>query len=231
MAEARAAALDDWTHQLRVWLRPEGAFDGIFVDQMALALSELEFHYHVMQADILRAIEDASTRWDEDRRAQVLEIARRLSRDPQGVARTLEQTWHGAEYLVDHWRMLRATVAERGGLNEAQRWLAFDLLGVPHHLRAGTKAVPAENDKPALLALANREILRLQTRQEEVLRKLDSMEQELALQGLPLVPDETTRQLRSDIAEQMKRLGWALDMMEQFRSHTPARPSPSTNVP
>jgi hypothetical protein len=229
--EARAAALDDWTSQLRVWLRAEGVLGGMFIREMARALAELEFYYYKMHVNIELIIEEAATRWEEERMFQARTIAGRLVQDPEGVARTLEQTRHGAEYLLSEWRTLGAMIEEMGGLSEWQRRLAFDLLGVPHRLRHGTTAVPAGNDKLALLDLVNCEIVRLQTRQEERLNELDRMERELALQGVPLEPDdETTRELQSGIAQEMKRLSWAREQLEHFRLLAPGRSSPSNHA-
>jgi hypothetical protein len=146
------------------------------------------------------------------------------------VVQTLEQTRHGAEYLLNLWRMLADTIEQTGGLNEAQRWYVLDLLGVPHARRHRTTAIPAGNDQRGLLDLVNYQIVRLQTRQEERLNALDRIERELAIQGVALVPDTTTRELQSRIASEMKRLRWALEELEQFRSLPHGQPDPSKNA-
>jgi hypothetical protein len=45
-----------------------------------------------------------------------------------------------------------------------------------------------------------------------------------------LVPDTTTRELQSRIASEMKRLRWALEKLEQFRSLPHGQPDPSKNA-
>jgi hypothetical protein len=227
IAQARFAALADWKRELSAWFRAQGLFGGLFTNQMAWALTELEFYYRAMHGELQQVIENAATRWDEDRTMQVHALATSLTHDPQGVVRSLEQTKHGAEYLLSQWRTLAAIIEEKGGLSEPERWFALDLLGVPHSLRRGTTAVPAGNDKLALLDLINCEIVRLQTRLEERLNELDRIERELALQGLAPVPDETTRALQSDIRRAMKRLTWALEQIEQFQWLLPGQPRPS----
>jgi hypothetical protein len=187
------------------------------IDEMARAMTALERHHALLPIAARFAMEEAATWWDHAKRSQANKIGARLSKDPEGVVRTLEQTRHGAEYLLGLWRMVADNIEGPGGLNEAQRWFVLDLLGVPHARRHGTTAVPAGNDQRGLLDLVNYQIVRLQTLQEEHLHELDRIERELAIQGVALVPDRTTRELQSSIASDMKRLRWALEQLELFR--------------
>jgi hypothetical protein len=155
-------------------------------------------------------------------------LGARLTRDPQGVAWSLEQTKRGAEYLLSQWRMLADIVEKTGRLSAPERWFALDLLGVLHSRRCGTTAVPAGNDKLALLDLIICEIVRLQTRKEECLDECDRMERELDSRAWYPCPTKP-RALRSGITRELKRLEWALEQVEQVRSLFPGRPGPPKN--
>src|SRR4051795_4330999 len=91
------------------------------------------------------------------------------NKDPARVARALSRTKQGADWLLERWEGLGAVLRSNGAWDEAQRRLAFDLLGVPGELRDGSLRIPAAADTPALAALVEAQLARLREDQEACL--------------------------------------------------------------
>jgi hypothetical protein len=109
----------------------------------------------------------------------------------------------------------------RGGWDEAQRRLAFDLLGVPPELRDGSLKVPPENDAQALAGLVNAQIARLREELEESLIDLDEATQAMAAGGMPFEEDATTARQRKYEAASRRAFLWAHAELRRVRAGTP----------
>jgi hypothetical protein len=133
------------------------------------------------------------------------------------VARALEETLHGAEFCLESWRNLGASVAQNGGLTQPQRELACDLMGLAPLARDNFSKVPACDDKEGLLALVAREVKRLETKIILELRGRDNVLRAKARLGLPMPPDATTRRIKSNESRATKRLNWSIQTFNDVR--------------
>jgi hypothetical protein len=76
--------------------------------------------------------------WDNDRDAEVALIASKLAKQPEAVSRQLKSTKHGVELILRTWDRLGESLdTKKGAWNDAELSTAFDLLGIPGHLRDG----------------------------------------------------------------------------------------------
>ena len=75
---------------------------------------------------------------------------------PGAGARALRRTRQGADWLIERWEALGEVLRTNGGWDDAQRRLAFDLLGVPPELRRQPRKVLARRRRAGLAALAAR---------------------------------------------------------------------------
>jgi hypothetical protein len=102
-------------------------------------LERCEDHEGVLR-HIRAARVDVDGMWEVDRRAEIEVLADGLSRRPAVVAAKLSQSLYGCEWLLIRWRILRDAVAGEGTprpLNDEERSLAFDLLGLRPEQRQG----------------------------------------------------------------------------------------------
>jgi hypothetical protein len=191
------AALIDQRHlELRAQFLPSTSYEDVMVWDMAFNSAQIERCAALGVIDLERVIDRAEKVWDLDRRDEVEDLGARLAVDPARVAQRLSKTRQGADWLISRWVALGGLVREFGHLQESQRQLAFDMLGVAPILRSGTPLVPAADDAPGLLRLIDREIERLRTSQVLHLNALDTAAREMVLAGTPLVEDKHTARLR-----------------------------------
>jgi hypothetical protein len=163
---------------------------------------------------VQQAVEET---WDEDQRRAANNLGARLPRDPMRVADRLLETKHGAEWLLEQWCGLAASVAENHGVTDAQRQLMFDLKGVSPLARDNTRIVPAAGDKNRLVALCAGEIQRLERRLALELEGRDKRAQAKAKHGIVQPPDAATRKYQSDKARAHKRYVWAFENFKGVR--------------
>jgi hypothetical protein len=183
----------------------------------------------------------ASSCWDDDRGLEAEELGARLSKKPAVVARMLEMTTQGCDWLIGRWRALAAALDEGRGWTEAEKSLALDLLGTPPELR-GPAADPNEGD-PAYDPEGDREVAaaeieRLGRKKAEVLDLLDEAERDAAVHGIELKTPKTLALLRRYEAACMRRFQWARNLLrggsrrETVRASEPAfRFQPATPPP
>src|SRR5438105_2782110 len=122
-------------------------------------------------------IRRATQCWDLDRQIDAETLGATLAKKPGLVARRLEATRHGCEWLLERWKGLGRVLHATGEWTEAQSALAFDLLGVAGDVRVGTPW--GESSTPG--ALVAREVERLERRKAESLDRLDAFQRELAV--------------------------------------------------
>ncbi len=80
------------------------------------------------------AAQRAEVSWHADRKAEAAAIATRLKADPARNHARLVRTFAGASLVVNHLKMLLATL-EHGDWNAKQRVFLLDLIGVPKNVR------------------------------------------------------------------------------------------------
>jgi hypothetical protein len=231
------ARIDEREAELVEEYAPRTPTERTLLKHMARAeIREDVCHQHVI-GDVIRVAKSADDgSWDQNRREHVDNIAARLKRDPCRVSGTLLRSKHGAEWCFARWRGLGAAARAGGGLSEEQRQLALDLLGIEPLLRNHTEDVPAGDNLPAILALVELQMNRLEN-QLIVGGELDIRDRaarELARHGhMPSPPDKTTRGLKSDEARAHKRYVWAFESFRAVRAGTAKGPiiDPETGKP
>jgi hypothetical protein len=204
--EDMAERIAERKSKLRAEHKPAGVLEETLIDEIARTGVQVDRAQELMLDDVARVQRNIELSWDGDRRQQSRNTTARLARDPVRVANQLEQTKQGAELCLDWWRGLGESVVAHGRLTEEQRQVAFNLLGTPPQLRDTTARVPAGDDTEGLAALVARDVKRLEDRLAHTLASHDALAREAGRQGLPVMLDKVTRQLRSDEARAVKRM-------------------------
>jgi hypothetical protein len=155
--------------------------------------------------------------WQSDASAAAERLAGRIGAHPYRIRRELERTKQGTNVLIDHLEGLADAVRSKNGLDDIQRGLLFDLLGVPLPLRDGTRRVPAGSDGPALLRCIEQEIARHHANLTSTLDQRDRDAQLQAINNPHTYIDKHRRLLRSDLARVQKQMVWAKEAWEQLR--------------
>jgi hypothetical protein len=216
--EEIASRIDDRTRHYTAELKPQTGLERWLVFEMARTSVQVEICANLRLLDLRRVLDRAAGPcWEVDAKGRAQRLAAKLPSDPARVAWELECTRQGTLLLIYHWKCLGDTIANNGGLDDGQRALAFDLLGVPHVLRNGSRQVPAGSDAPALAALVSRETARHEANLDAVLNDRDRSEQGWVAMDVVRHPDATTRQLRSDEARAYKRMVWATETLKLIR--------------
>ena len=194
--EGLAANAGKWAADLADELAPVTPLQVFMVAQMGLAAARLERCAQLSAVDLQRVIDRAGLCWDDDRRMAVEDLAVKLPKDPARVSRALRRCKQGSDWLIERWEGLAMALRAHGRWTEAQRSLAFDMLGVAPELRDGDYLVPAADDEGNLAALIMGELNRLRQRRDSTLTELDSAEREMTAWGMPLEEDAATARLR-----------------------------------
>jgi hypothetical protein len=213
-----AAEIDAREARLKERFQPADEFECMMVREMARAGVQMDVSHEQLIEDNIRVSEKTDSDWHDDRTREANRLGARLAAEPSQVKDQLEETLHGANWLLYRWRALRDEAVENQGLDESQRQLAFDLLGVPVTGRRGTTRVPAGNDVEGIEALCAREIRRLETRVVLELEGRDTRARAKARRGLPVVAsDAATRRVKSNESRARKRLMWAYETFNSLR--------------
>ncbi len=181
-SESDRAYLEEQKAAWRADLDPRGAEEeGLFevVVAESIRTARCRDAYFALCRDHGRK---ARLQWDDDRRRQADELALKLGKSPQSVARQLEATWHGAVLKIELWRGLGSSLERHKTWTDAQRSMALDLLGIhPDFRDAETPADPIEGDVfEARRTLVASEIARLETLRDDVLALRDDHERAMA---------------------------------------------------
>jgi hypothetical protein len=158
MPDDMAAAVAERKDDLLQEFGPDSPYEEWLLGEMALAGTRLERLAMLSIADLQRTIDRAELCWEKDRRIAAEDLGARLSKQPSRVKLALEASRQGADFLKERWEGLGAALKAKGGWNDDQRALAFDLLGVPPALRDGDDKVPPRSSlsKAALEFMAER---------------------------------------------------------------------------
>jgi hypothetical protein len=229
---------DEMARRLEFWrrdLRPEGLYHEWVLRLLVIATLRLDRDTAHESALLNLEAHRALLRWDDDRRLQAEELGNRLARNPAVISRKLAATLQGGHWLMGRWQAL-ASLADSGTpWDDAQRSLAFDLLGVAPdgYLRGCRASFDPEpgSDRPAAAvqaALARREIDRLETACDTVLGPLDAEEHELAEAGLWAAPSREVLRLCREQARWMRLFSWAMGELRRARSSESLPSSPTS---
>ncbi len=199
-------------------LKPVGRVEEQLVGRLAFTSVQLDRSADLAIANLRRVIERAENFWDVDQRAQADDLGKRLKNDPERIAHRLERSTQGADWLIDRWEGLADALESRGQWDDAQRNLAFDLLGTSPILRDGHARVPAAVDRDGLMNLVKDEVGRLADEQRTTLSPLDTHEQDLACCGMPVEPDAETKRLRKYESDLSREWRWAYEQLFKLRS-------------
>jgi hypothetical protein len=115
--------------------------------------------------------------------------------------------------------VLRAT----GRWDEAQKNLAYDLLGVRREFRAGCTVLPPDASAGTMDRLVRSELGRLQSRLDNFLLALDATDQAMAVAGMPIEEDNSTGNLRRYEADARRTYRNAKGMLLSLRAQAAAR--------
>jgi hypothetical protein len=192
-------AIDERFDRLKETLKPVDALQTMLVREIARAGVQRDACHDQLIEDQIRVDEKTESDWQTERTREANRLGARLAAAPDQVKDQLEESLHGANWLIYRWRSLLDEATESGGLDEPQRQLAFDLLGVPLTLRRGTSKVPAGGNVEGLKALCLREIRRLESLVILELEGRDKRARAKARLGLPVASSDTiTRRIMSN---------------------------------
>lgn len=234
-ATAPAPNLDD-AASLRVaqWsesLNPSDAREEWLVEQMARASVRIDRCRVEEDALHDRASFRAEACWDNDQDVAAEETAARLASDPSRVASRLRQSSHGSAWLRLRWDALARIAVSQGSWNDAQRSLAFDLLGVPESLRPDDPRLPETADAALLASLARAEVAKLDRAIFEGLSDLDTLDRDQALTGVSFETSPPARLLRR-YESAAWRVYWFADReFKASRASTPVAEVPIAPAP
>src|SRR5207302_6849310 len=100
---------------------PRTPYETWLVGQIARATVKLDRCEEMTLVDLQRCLDRAAFCWDSDRRAYVDNLGARLSKDPARVARALERTKQGTDWLLERWEGLGEVLHTNGAWDEPQR--------------------------------------------------------------------------------------------------------------
>jgi hypothetical protein len=222
-----AERIAQWTEALK----PADHFQAWAVAQAALESIRVE-RCQQQEADLRALLAlGAELSWDEIRALDAAELAERLRRSPALVRRQLRKTVQGCELLLERWSMLTLVLHATGGWDDAQRAVAFDLLGVPVELRPGSVLLdpPPDADPVAYLnKIAEDEVAALEKLQQGVLAVADAAEREAAQEGR--YDDAELKRLRRYESSCMGRLRWAVAQLTPAPTEAAEAPAVTVGV-
>jgi hypothetical protein len=234
-----AAEVERCTALLTEVYQPTNDYEKKLIGDMGRSSAQLEEIAKQKIMDHTRIMDRAREHWDDDRRTYVADLGTKLPRQPSRVTEALGNTKQGLEWLLNRWNTLDSILRHAGEWDEAQRQVAFDLLGIDHALRPGNPMVPAGTDTVGLAALVADQIDALNTLLEASLEK-DAQDQSFAMMGILLEEDAATKRLRRNERDARRDYRYARAELDRVRAEAarasgsgiggaaaPAAPSPA----
>jgi hypothetical protein len=180
----------DFNERKAVWeqeYKPTTAEGRFALEAVVACTFRIEECRRNINARLDRDVTRACLIWDLDREADVALIASKLAKQPELVSRQLRSSKHGVQLILRLWDRLGESLdTKKGAWSDAEISTAFDLLGVPSHLRDGrapfNPAVPGEDVYQYRRAFAFSEGDRLRALESELAR-VDRREREHAENG------------------------------------------------
>jgi hypothetical protein len=114
---------------------PRSEFERFLVRVMAATSVQVEHCDYLIPIDACRVRNGHRNWWDIERQQEANKVGSRLARQPRATFQALQDTKQGVSYLLENWGFVADCVQTNNALNDAQREVVFDLLGVPHAQR------------------------------------------------------------------------------------------------
>jgi len=212
-------------------LKPSGPAGDWALDRAVAASLRIERCERAVEGLVEATARRARLSWDQDREVEAAALAAGLAKAPGLVARKLAATYHGAGIMAETWERLEASPDGEGEWDKAECSTALDLLGIPADLRRGPTPIddPAGGDLRAFrLAIASREIARLDDLRDESLADLDDFAREQAMDGdLAMLGKDARLLLRYE------RDAWRRyrETLRDLQDPTPPAPAPDVAPP
>src|ERR1700674_2524670 len=174
-------------------LLPIGMLEEYLVFEMARSSAQDQRCSEQLLVNELRLTERIGSFWDLDQDERADKLGARLAAAPQVVAGTLGRTKHGALYMINQLERLEESINTKEGLDEPQRHVFHDLLGIDQVYRNGSRQVPGGDDAPGLRALVSRELTRHRTNLARILNDSDAAEKGMAMLWIVNQRDSATK--------------------------------------
>jgi hypothetical protein len=110
LPEELVAAFEEHKADLTRQFQPRSRYQTTLVGEMAMSLARLERCADLAVADLRRCLDIAVFDWDDHRRTLVEDLGKRLATDASRVAHALEQSKHGADWIIGRWEGIRAVL-------------------------------------------------------------------------------------------------------------------------
>ncbi len=208
---------------------PQHLFHCWMVEQISLTTVRIEHNGRMERRHRDREALRAEHFWDDDRRDDAIKLGERLASNPEFIANQLKRTPHGCDWMIDRWSRLARIADVDKVWDDAQRSLAFDLLGtrLEDRNRPIGETLDIEGrlvvDLTDLATLARREIAALIKRKEEVAGP-DALNRALAQSDYIDEPTPEIRRLRRRDSELHRRLKWYIDRIGVTYPHKHPNP-------
>ena len=164
-----------------------------------------------------RIIEHVGRFFDEDNAERADQLAADLATDPYNVQRALSRSKQGALLLIQKLSLLADVVQTSGGIDDEQRHVLFDLMGIERVYRNGSSVVPPGNDAAGLKRVITGEIDRHRGNLTRTLNDRSESEKATAQLGIVRERDKETKALRSDQTRARRRFSWALETLQMLK--------------
>ena len=116
-------------------IKPVGQVETEFVVLAATTLSQVFHCRHEETLARANLVDRAERLWDVDRDAEITELAKPLSKEPERVVSQLKRSAHGSAWLLERWEAIAMRLEAGDEWTEEMRTYAFDLLAVPEVFR------------------------------------------------------------------------------------------------
>ena len=232
LADAIAERKLLWKHDYR----PEGPSQQWLFDRLVAESVRLDFCDARILAARTELAQRASESWDDDRHAELAQLASKLSDRPEVIQPTLLQTKHGVRWMLDRWEEVAHSLRRHEGWVPETWSLALDLLGLSASARHGTgpwDLDPSDNSAAPGLALVEQVTTALRDRLESFLNDRDARARADAEAGLSAADPPPIRLLERYAADARRCMARYLNELRRLQaltssaSSTPPGPRPS----
>ncbi|WP_152052506.1 hypothetical protein [Tautonia marina] len=229
MAEAIERRKTTWKSDYR----PEGEAQIWAFEQLVAESVRLD----ACNARILAAREEhalrASELWDDDRAAEVAQLAAKLDRQPDRIQAILLQSKHGVQWLLDRWAEVADSLTSHQGWTPTTWSKMLDLLGLAIDAREGLgpwELSPDDSGPEPGLALVAEAVAALRDRLETVLNARDERARLDTELGLNADDPASIRLLERYAADARRRFSYFLNELRRLQSCSSA-PRASSSPP
>ncbi len=181
----------DW---LQSTLKPDNVFEVKLGNTMAFHVTAFEDANRLQIARKLVISLETLTTWDDKHLTAAAALAETLASKPASVARRLRGSKHGCLVMIEGWHQLDGVLIRAGKLDDDQKSMALDLLGISNAVRkTGSVLDVPEGVAPRehLRGIVRAEVKKLEAKIEEGgLGVLDKAKYDLALLGIDPLDDQ-----------------------------------------